>query len=187
MSRRPRAAQPGTSPAMRGALLIGAAVLLGILLLANGFGDDNVSSGSTTTPTTKPSSSGSSTTASTVVQAHDPAQVKVLPLNGSGKSGVAGNASEQLKALNYTLLEAGNAPGGPFPQSVVYFVPGYDADAAAIAATLGLPATSVQPLPNPPPASVGDPKDANVIVLIGQDAPIAGGAGAGTTTSTAAY
>jgi hypothetical protein len=171
---------------MRGALLIGAAVLLGALLLANGFGDDTVSSGSSTTPTTKPASSGSSTTASTVVQAHDAAQVKVLVLNGSGKSGVAGNASEQLKALNYTLLEAGNAVGGPFPQSVVYFVPGYDADAATIAGKLGLPPTAVQPLPTPPPASVGDPKDANIVVIVGTDAPIAGGAGAGTTTTAAA-
>jgi len=170
---------------MRGALLIGAAVLLGALLLANGFGDDNVSTGSSTTPTTKPASGASSTTASTVVQAHDPAQVKVLVLNGSGKSGVAGSTSEQLKALNYTLLEAGNAPGGPFPQSVVYFVAGYDADAAAIAGTLGLPASAAQPLPTPPPASVGDPKDANVVVIVGTDAPIAGGAGAGTTTTAA--
>src|SRR3954469_25835105 len=137
MSQRRRAAQPGTSPAMRGALLIGAAVLLGALLLANGFGDDNVSTGSSSTPTTKPAG-GSSTTVTTVVQAHDPAQVKVMVLNGSGKSGVAANTSEQLKALNYTLLEASNASGGPFPQSIVYFVAGYDADAAEIAGKLGL-------------------------------------------------
>lgn len=185
MSRRP-STQSGTTPAMRGALLIIVAVLLGAGLLANGFNDSGgvSSSSSSGTTTTKPSG-GSSTTASTVVQAHDPAQVKVLVLNGSGKAGVASNTSEQLKALNYTLLEAGNATGGPFPNSIVYFVPGYDADAATIAAKLGLPASAAQPLPSPAPASVGDPKDANVIALIGTDAPIAGGAGAGSTSSTA--
>ena len=80
-------------------------------------------------------------TETTVVQAHDPAQVKVLVLNGSGKSGVAKAGKDQLAAANYTVLEPGNAEGGTVTASIVYFVPGYDADAAAIAAKLGLPAT----------------------------------------------
>lgn len=168
---------------MRGALLIVVAVLLGAGLLANGFRDDNVSAGGGTTQTTRGSGT-TGTTVSTVVQAHDPAQVKVLVLNGSGKQGVAGTASDQLKAANYTLPEAGNAKGGTLTASIVYFVPGYDADAQTIAAKLGLPAAAAQPLPNPPPAAVGDAQDANVIVVIGTDAPVAGGAGAGTTSST---
>jgi hypothetical protein len=168
---------------MRGALLIAVAVLLGAGLLANGFRDDNGPAAGGTTQTTRPTGS-TGTTASTIPQPHDPAQVKVLPLNGSGKTGVAGQAAEQLKAANYTLLEAGNAGGGTLSASIVYFMPGYDADAAAIAAKLGLPAGAVQPLPTPPPAAVGDPQGANVVVLIGTDAPVAGGAGAGTTSST---
>lgn len=168
---------------MRGALLIAVAVLLGAGLLANGFRDDNVAttSGSSSTPR---STNTTQITATTVAQPHDPAQVKVLPLNASGKTGVAGQASEQLKAANYTLLEAGNAAGATLTASIVYFVPGYDADAAAIAAKLGLPAGAAQPLPTPTPEAVGDPQGANVIVLIGTDAPVAGGAGAGTTSST---
>jgi hypothetical protein len=168
---------------MRGALLVAAAVLLGAGLLANGFRDANVTSVSGSSPqTTRTTAPGG--TGTTVVQAHDPAQVKVLILNGSGKSGVAKTAKDQLAAANYTVLEPGNAKGGTITASIVYFVPGYDADAQTVAAKLGLPAGAVQPLPNPLPASVADAQGANVVVIIGTDAPVAGGAGAGTTVST---
>ena len=169
---------------MRGALLIAAAVLLGAGLLANGFGDDHsILSDTGSTPSTSKSTT-TAPTGSTVVQPHDPAQVRVLVLNGSGKSGVAAAGTDLLKAANYTTLEAGNAKGGTVATSIVYYVPGYDADAAAVTAKLGLPASAAQPLPTPPPAEVGDPKDAHIIVVVGSDAPIAGGAGAGTTSST---
>jgi hypothetical protein len=169
---------------MRGALLVAAAVLLGAGLLANGFRDDNVTTGSkSTTQTTRTTAPGG--TGTTVVQAHDPAQVKVLILNGSGKSGVAKAAKDQLAAANYTVLEPGNAKGGTITASIVYFVPGYDADAQTIAAKLGLPASAAQPLPNPVPDTVADAQGANIVVIIGTDAPVAGGAGAGTTASTA--
>jgi hypothetical protein len=167
---------------MRGALLIAAAVLLGAGLLANGFRDDHVASGAAPTPTTTRSTVPGTTTP--VVQAHDPAQVKVLVLNGSGKSGVAKAAKDQLAAANYTVLEPGNAGGGTLTASIVYFVAGYEADAGTVAAKLGLPAGAAQALPNPLPATVADAQDANIIVLVGTDAPIAGGAGAGTTGTT---
>jgi hypothetical protein len=168
---------------MRGALLIIVAVVLGAGLLANGFRDDNVASGSgSSTQTTRTTTPGATSTP--VVQAHDPAQVKVLVLNGSGKSGVAKAAKDQLAAANYTVLEPGNAGGGTITASIVYFVPGYDADAGTVAAKLGLAASAVQPLPNPLPATVADAQGANIVVIIGTDAPVAGGAGAGTTSST---
>jgi hypothetical protein len=111
--------------------------------------------------------------------------VKVLVLNGSGKSGVAKAGKDQLAGANYTVLEPGNvAGGGTVTVSIVYFVPGYDADAGTVAAKLGLPAGAAQPLPNPLPATVADAQGATIVVIIGTDAPIAGGAGAGTTSST---
>src|SRR5260370_34623336 len=110
MSRRPSAA-PGTSPAMRGALLVVVAVLLGLGLLANGFRHDNTISvtGSHTSTTVRSATSAPGGPSTTVVQAHDPAQVKVLVLNGAGKQGVAKAAVDQLRAANYTALEPGNA------------------------------------------------------------------------------
>ena len=172
---------------MRGALLIIVAVLLGAGLLANGFRDDHVASGAKTTPTTV---RGTGTTlpggtGSTVPQAHDPAQVKVLILNGSGKGGVAKTAADSLKAANYTTLDPSNAKGGTATASIVYFAPGYDIDAGTVAAKLGLQAGAAQPLPTPAPTAVGDAQGANIVVIIGTDAPVAGGAGAGTTSSTA--
>jgi hypothetical protein len=166
-------------------LLIIVAVLLGAGLLANGFRDDHVTAKSTSsTPTTRTTGTTTPVTGATVVQPHDPAQVKVLVLNASGKSGVAKAGADVLKAANYTTLEPTNAKGSTLTASVVYFVAGYDADAQAIAAKLGLQASAAQPLPAPPPPAVADPKDANIVVLVGTDAPIAGGAGAGTTSST---
>jgi hypothetical protein len=170
---------------MRGALLIGVAVVIGLVLLAQGFKDDSTTATSHPATTVRSGTTVPGATASTVLQAHDPAQVKVLVLNASGKSGVAKAASDELKAVNYTLLDAGNAAGAPLDASIVYFVAGFEADAQTIAAKLGLVPSAVQALPTPPPSSITDPKDANVIVLVGTDAPVAGGAGAGTTASTA--
>ncbi|MEY2433400.1 MAG: hypothetical protein QOC92_3125 [Acidimicrobiaceae bacterium] len=172
---------------MRGALLIFVAVVLGAALLANGFRDEGASPAvGKPTPTTKKGTptTAPGATASTVVQAHDPAQVKVLVLNGSGKSGVAKAAADQLKAANFTTLDPSNAAGATITASIVYFVAGYDADAQAIAAKLGLPASAAQALPTPVPESVADAKDANIVVVVGSDAPIAGGAGTGATSST---
>jgi hypothetical protein len=168
-------------------LLIGVAVILGAVLLAQGFSDggSTPTSGANTSTTVKRNSA--STTATTVAQPHDPATVKVLVLNGSGKSGIAKAGADQLKAANYTTLDPANsANGAVIATSVVYFQPGFDADAQQIAAKLGLAPTAAQPLPAPAPPEVGDPKDANVVVVIGTDAPVAGGPGAGGTTATTA-
>lgn len=171
---------------MRGALLIVAAVLLGLGLLANGFRNDTRASGSGNTPTTvgKGTPTTGVTGSTAPLQAHDPAQVKVLVLNGSGKSGVAKAGKDQLAAANYTVLEPGNAQGGTVAASIVYFVAGYDVDAQTIAAKLGLNASAAQPLPTPLPATIADAQGANIVVIVGTDAPVAGGAGAGTTSST---
>jgi hypothetical protein len=63
------------SAAVRGALLIGVAVILGAVLLAQSFNDGGspVSAGGTTTSTVKRSES--STTPSTAPQPHDPAEI----------------------------------------------------------------------------------------------------------------
>jgi len=187
-SRRPRSGGMSTSSAaLRGALLIGVAIALGAVLLAQGFGDNGfIGSGSNTSTTVK--HSDTSTTTAPAAQAHDPATVRVLVLNGSGKTGIAKATSDQLKAANYTTLDPANAANGAtVDTSIVYFQAGYDADAQAIAAKLGLAPSAAQALPVPPPPTVGDPKDANVVVLVGADAPVAGGPGAsGATTTTAA-
>src|SRR5947209_3672061 len=137
----------GGSAALRGALLIAAAVILGAGLLAKSFDSGGPLSTGGSSGTTVRSTLPSTSTSTTIAQPHDPAQVKVLVLNGSGKSGVAKQAADALKAANYTTLEPGNASGGPVSTSIIYFVPGYDADAQAVASKLGLPPSAAQPLP----------------------------------------
>jgi len=186
-SRTPRSSlRNPSSAALRGALLIGVAVVLGATLLAQSFKDGGtpVSAGTSTSSTVKRTEA--STTTTLAPQPHDPAAVKVLVLNGSGKSGIAKAGADQLKAANYTTLDPANAATStPIAASVVYFTAGYDADAQQIAAKLGLAPSAAQPLPSPPPPEVGNPKDANVVVMIGTDAPVAGGPGAGTPTTAA--
>jgi hypothetical protein len=185
-SPRPSAGNNTSSAALRGALLIGVAVILGAVLLAQSFKDGGSPVAASSNPTSTVKRTDASTTTTAVPQPHDPATVKVLVLNGSGKSGIAKAGADQLKAANYTTLDPANAStGAPVAASVVYFTPGYDADAQQIAAKLGLNPSAAQPLPSPPPPEVGDPRDANIVVLIGTDAPIAGGAGAGSTTTVA--
>jgi hypothetical protein len=160
--------------AFRGAVLIAAAVILGAVLLAKSFGDGGpltTKDTPRTTATTAPSS-----TPNTQPVAHNPAEVKVLVLNGVDTTkAIAGPAANQLKATGYTTLSPNDAKT-PVTTSAVYFTPGYEADAHAIATKLGMPDSAVQPLPTPLPSAVGDPKDAHVVAVVGPDSTFAGGA-----------
>lgn len=163
----------GGTASIRGAALIAVAVLVGVVLLGKGF-DSGLLPSTSDTPSEQAANGNDgngggdgTTTTSTTAVVHTPAEVRVLVLNGSGLSGVAGTASQSLAAAGYVTLDPDNATATP--TTVVYFVPGFDADAAAAATVLGIPATAVQPLPTPPPVN---PADANVIVVLGADSPI---------------
>ena len=168
----------------RGVLLLAIALVIGIVLLnavddqppgtdlaassggqSEGSGDEAAAT-TTTVPTT------------TTVAARPPAEVKVIVANASDVKGAAGTANDQLKAAGYNGLSPTNA--AKVAESSVYFTAGYDKEAAAIAATLGLPATSIKPLPTPPPV---DPKTANVVVVLGADHAARFAAPAATTTA----
>ena len=116
------------------------------------------------------------TTTPVTAPAHDPSAVPVLVLNGvNANKPIAGSAATTLVAAGYTNSTPKDA-ATTVSTSAVYFQPGYDADAAAVAAALGLPAGEVQPLPSPPPPAIGNAGDAPVIVVVGPDAPAAQGA-----------
>lgn len=155
----------------RGLIVIVVAVVVGAALLAFGFdspgfsgapsgsGDDE---GEQTTDTTAPP-----VTASTAPQGGEaPAAVPVYVANGSGVSGKAGEVTEQLRGAGYTAaLEPGNATATEITQ--VFFVPEWEAEAAAVAAALGLAADRAIAWPNPPPFEA--PAEATVIVQVGTD------------------
>ena len=193
MSRQSGDGVGGGAAAMRGFLLIGVGVLIGAVLLINSYGGGSsgpldTSSGKTSgagrgATSTTVKGGGGTTTAVTPVS-HPAAEVKVLVLNGSGKSGVAKAGADALKPAGFTTLDPTNAKS-TVATSVVYATAGFEADAIAVAALLGLPPTVVKPLTAPPPAEIGDPADAAVVVVLGPDSAAAGGAAATTTAPPA--
>jgi hypothetical protein len=143
----------------RGIALLAIALLIGIVLL-NATSDDppgtSLSTGSGTPSTDdgsadKPTKAATTTTVppTTTLPARAPKDVKVIVANASSVKGAATKASDVLKPPGYNVLAPANAATAK--ESSVFFTPGYDRDAAAIAAALQFPPTSVKPLPAPSP------------------------------------
>jgi hypothetical protein len=157
-----------------GLILIAVAVLIGVLLLAKGFSqEDGLVSLTTpekqTTTTTAaanaPAGAGADEeTTTTTAAANAPASVTVLVTNGTGKSGVAGTNADKLKAAGYTKVDTANAP--TTAKSAVYYAAGAQADAQAVATALGLDPSVVAAMPSPPPVDLAG---ATVLVVIGSD------------------
>ncbi len=168
------------SAGARGAVLLAVAVVLGIVLLqAFDTGDpvgQAVSSGDSndTVPTTLSNSGTVAPTTTTTVATRTPAEVKVLVANGTAIRGLGGKTSDALKALAYNVLSPTDTTKALETTSIQYDT-GFDAEARAIATTLGLPVSAVVPLNSPP---VDDARGASVIVLLGADV--------GQTTTTTA-
>ena len=156
--------------AARGAGLIAIAVIIGIVLV-NAIDDGNsgpVGDGGTTSTT----ATGNATTTTTVAAgtaptapttkpaAISPAQVTVLVLNASGRSGVASTLTNTLKAKGYKTLLPNNV--SPVRAGTVVDVKaGKTAPCTTMAALI--PGAKVQPMPTPPPFVT----DADCIVVIG--------------------
>jgi len=90
-------------------------------------------------------------------------------LNGSGVDGAAGRVRDALLAANYNPLAPGNAPANVDTTSI-YYIEGWQAEAAGIASLLGAPLDAVVPMPSPPPFEFGE---ASVVVVLGGDQVIA--------------
>jgi hypothetical protein len=136
---------------------------------------------SPTTPTTAPTP--------TTAAPHPPAQVKTLVANGTKTSGAGAKVSDTLRKAGYDVLAPTNTTTTA-PSSAVLFAPGYASEAGAVATALGLPQSSVMPVPAASP--VINAQAANVIVVIGPDLAGQGGpaptsAPATSTTSTTAH
>ena len=161
---------------MRGAALVAVAVIVGVILLGQGF-DTGFLPSSSETPSEQAANddddddeatdNGDATTTSTTAAAvaHDASQVRVIVLNGGGPSGSAGTSSTALAAAGYPTLDA--ADTDDVAATVVYSTPGFEADAALVAQTLNI-AAPPQPLPATPPT--GTPVgQVDVVVVLGPD------------------
>ena len=99
---------------------------------------------------------------------HPPNEVRVLLLNGSTESGLAGRTGDDLRAnRGYDALAPGNAVE-PSTASMIHYVPGYELDARQVAQILNVMPESVQPLlAGVVPQEIdGEP---HVVVVLGGD------------------
>jgi hypothetical protein len=172
----------------RAVLLVALALIIGIVLLrrVGGAGGSPTAAVATGTTSTTAKSSGGKTptttpsvTTTTTTPARPASAVKVLVANGSSVRGLAGLTATKLHTAGYNTLAVVNATQ-QVTASLVYFQPGYQKEAAAVAATLGVAPTAVQPTPSPPP--VTNLSTANVLVVAGPD--LASAASTSTTTRT---
>lgn len=181
--RGPAPAGPGggvaSSAGVRGALLLGAAVLIGIVLLQK-FDTGTISTGAqiSTATTARPQATTSTTrrvglttvplVTTSTVKARAKADVKVVVANGAGVKGLGASTTATLKTAGYTNILTPVDATTTVDKTVIQFAEGYDAEAKEVAATLGLPATVAVKLASPPVAAA-DIGDAKVIVIMGLD------------------
>ena len=187
-----------TANATRGAVLVVVAVVIGLVLLRNGLDTSETFTPSTTDGSTSETDDAASTDGTIVddgtdstdssVSVRTPPEVAVIVLNGSGVQGAAARYSTALANLGYNLTDddGANATSNVDTTQVLYQTSPADfqAEAAAVAAAIGAPATSLAPLGTPLP---GTTNSAVVVVVLGPDLgnrePPTGAGTAGTTTN----
>jgi len=185
--------------AVRGAALVAVAVLLGALVLGWGL-DDPVpgligTTGSAAADTTDDTFESSDDDADSIDEAfaeepvetavtivppvapavpvlspvHATNEVSVQVANATGIDGLASRFSDRLQASNYVTRTPADAEDQV--ESVLYYEPGYDGDAAAILRVVfNSPNVRTEPMPVPRPAV--NPEDANgsnILIVVGSD------------------
>ena len=156
---------------VRGAALLGIAVLIGVILLRTAPSEtiSSVKTTKTTTRTTaKPSPAGVTVPeTTTTAPPRSPGQVTVTVANGTNVSGAANRIKSQLLQSGYNVVSATNATSTSNATTTVSYLPGFQQEAVILANSLSLPATAAQATPPPPPVS--DTKGADLVVVVGSD------------------
>lgn len=162
----------GDNTAMRGVILVVIAACVGVFLLVKG---------DPTTGATGPGAPGSKTTVATATTTSAPdvpatavpaAQLPILAVNGAGSTDgkLASKTRTALAGKGFSNVKpADSKPKDAYPQTQVFFLPGFEGDAKAVATALGIDAARVVPIPADP--KVANLADAKVVVALGPDAP----------------
>jgi len=145
------------------------AVVLGIVLLNHFDNGDPYATVAASQTTKAPKHATTTVPPPTTTPLRLPGAIKVLPANGSGVQGAGGRLKDKLTASGYNTLAATNATptSKVYATSMVEYGPGLVNEAKALAQTLQLPDSVVQPLSAPPP--VADSKGADIVVVVGQE------------------
>lgn len=150
--------------AARGAVLIGIAVIIGIVLLQvidDGTTGPIGDGGGASTETTSSTAAGETTTTTVATPVKTPAEVPVLVLNGSGQQGAATAMTNTIKAKGYPTLTPADAPART--GTVVYFKPGFDRECTTVATIVG-GNPQVEAIPDPAPTGS---ENASCVVILG--------------------
>ena len=145
------------------------AVLLGFLILRDVNRDRYDVSAPITTEATIVDPSGEVTVAPTETTTLPRTGFKILVANASGVTGSAGQMSTALQSEQFIVSQPVNADVTYGKQSVtvVFYVPGYEAGATAVAEILG--GIQIQPVATPAPVEGGSLGEAQVLVMLGTD------------------
>lgn len=184
--RAPRTARASDGSPVGSPLTIGlavVAVVLGFLIFRSLDNGSGVASGNnpvapvitvggapTTTTTVADGATGTTTTAAAAT-ARVVAGATVMVANASATGGAAGDMTEQLAALDYTMADAtSDNSSDPLDTSIVYYATG-EAAIQQVAESVGrdLGGISVQPLPSSIPVQDGSIGAASVLVMLGTD------------------
>lgn len=181
--------------AARGGVLIVIAIVIGVLLLWQGFdgGDpitdveddseepvDEMETEDTTPEETTgdnaddtPGTTSTTTTAAPII-VDPPNSVKVAVLNGRGEAGLAGSRSGHLTTAGYVSIAA-NADTSDKEFSRVYYTPGYADEAELVAVALNGSPSVIEMAPADPLTLVSEADreaatDYHIYVVLGADA-----------------
>lgn len=145
-----------------GIVVVVLAVLVGVVLLATAYGD---SRSAIDAPAKEASATTIASTTTTTLAGRPAAEVKVKVVNATNVTGLATRTRDTLLARGYTQVSVGDSQNIQ-ERTSVYYQPGFEAEGQNVAKALGLSTEIAQPLPDPPPASIGE---ANVLVMAGLD------------------
>jgi hypothetical protein len=162
--------------AAKGVLLIGLAVVIGIVLLQQ-VDNDNKRPVAAATPGTKAKAkttttgtpSATSTTVTTpTTPAKTPQQLRVIVLNGGAAAGAAAQTSTQLMQRQFTNQDKANNWSGHKQQgTTVLCKSGLEREALGLIAALAPKNAQVKPFPTPPPPYVDGPPPVDCVVVVG--------------------
>ncbi|HEX2016788.1 MAG TPA: LytR C-terminal domain-containing protein [Solirubrobacteraceae bacterium] len=97
---------------------------------------------------------------------HSGTHVRVAVLNGTTVAGLARKVADRLVGGGYRIGTVTNAASHQHATTVVYYMPGRQSQAAAVAQSIGASPTAVQPI-DPPTQAVSH--GAPVVVTVGAD------------------
>lgn len=119
----------------------------------------------TSAPTTTVAATSTTEAATTTTEAPlvDRGALSVLVANAGNRSGLAGRGADALAAAGYVFVITADAATS-LDASVVLYAPGFEREAARLAADLALAPESVAPFDDP--SVLVEPTAANLVVLL---------------------